>query len=58
MLIVNIINIYEHQADNQYGGNGCGHTNSQYGIYGYDHQTDYQCSGNRCDHWADDQYGG
>ena len=28
---------YDHQIDNQYGGNEYNHTDSQYGRYGYDH---------------------
>ena len=49
---------YDHQADNQYDGNGYDHADSQFGRYGYDHQADYQYSGNECNHRADDQYGG
>ena len=50
--------MYDHQADNQYGGNGYGQTGSQYGRCGYDHQADYQYSENECNHRADDQYDG
>ena len=60
---------YDHQADNQYDGNGYDHTDSQYGRYGYDHQADnqyvngydhthYQYSGNERNHRAYYQYGG
>ena len=49
---------YDHQADNQYNGNGYGQTGSQYGGYGYDHQADYQYSGNECNHRAGGRYGG
>ena len=47
---------YDHQADNQYGGNGFDHADSQCGRYGYDHQADNQYGGNECDH-IDSQYG-
>ena len=47
---------YDHQADNQYGGNGFDHADSQCGRYGYDHQADNQYDGNGCDH-ADSQCG-
>ena len=62
---------YDHQANNEYGGNGYDHADSQsgrygydhqadnqYDKYGYDHQADYQCSGHECNYRADDHYGG
>ena len=33
---------YDYQDDNQHGGNGYGHTDSQNGRYGYDHQAENQ----------------
>ena len=47
---------YDHQADNEYGGNGYDHADSQGGRYGYDHQADNQYDGNRYG-YADSQYG-
>ena len=37
---------YDHQADNQYGGNRYDHTDSQDGRYGYDSRAYNQYSGN------------
>ena len=37
---------YDYQDDNQHGGNGYGHTDSQNGRYGYDHQAENQYGGN------------
>ena len=45
----------DYRAANQYDGNGCDHTDNQYGRYGYDHQADNQYGGNRYDH-TDSQY--
>ena len=45
---------YNNQADNEYGGNGYDHADSQSGRYGYDHQADNQYDGNGYDH-ADSQ---
>ena len=47
---------YDHQADNQFGGNSYDYTDSQHGRYGYDHQADNQYDGNGYDH-TDSQYG-
>ena len=40
---------YNNQADNEYGGNGYDHADSQSGRYGYDHQADNQYDGNGYD---------
>ena len=45
LIIVNLVDLDMHEADNQHDGNGYGH-------------PDYQYSGNKCNHRADDQYGG
>ena len=47
---------YDHQADNEYGGNGYDHADSQSGRYGYDNQADNQYDGNGYD-YADRQCG-
>ena len=40
---------YDHQADNEYGGNGYDHAGSQSGRYGYDNQADNEYDGNGYD---------
>ena len=47
---------YDHQANNENGGNGYDHADSQSGRYEYDHQADNQYDGNGYD-YADDQCG-
>ena len=37
---------YDHQADNQYGGNVYDHADNEYGRYRYDHQADNEYCGN------------
>ena len=47
---------YDHQADNEYDGNGYDHADSQSGRYGCDHQADNEYDRNGYD-YADSQFG-